>query len=255
MYQIGIIPFKETNGFISIKNLEDQKIYVSPKTLCEIFGISWQSQQEKLAKNAQRWHYQMISVVLPGDTRHREIGVIPDSKVRSWICGINVEKVKPEMQEQLLAFQDECDQVLNDYWNKGIAINPRHSEQIQGENFPFSLAQTISNSIKEAMHELAIALKASFVSQDRFQDFAKSCENRFTALEKDKKAKILDVPAVARISVEQAQLLCNLVKEKATTRKEICQIWKNFKQNFQVKSYQHLPSSLFQEALRWVNQL
>ncbi|OFC62934.1 hypothetical protein BBW68_07460 [Candidatus Erwinia dacicola] len=38
---------------------------------------------------------------------------------------INANKVKPEIREKVMQYQQECDDALYDYWTKGIAINHR----------------------------------------------------------------------------------------------------------------------------------
>ncbi|MBB9841894.1 hypothetical protein FSI59_026210, partial [Escherichia coli] len=34
-------------------------------------------------------------------------------------------KVRPEIRDRVLQYQAECDDVLYDYWTKGVAVNPR----------------------------------------------------------------------------------------------------------------------------------
>ena len=123
MYEVATIPFKNTLGFLSIRDIHSLVIYVVPRNICEIFGIDRKTQQRKLAEQSGRWDYRTIWVQLPGDGRQRSIAVIPDNKVRAWICSISPEKVKAEIRDSLIAFQKECDQVLYDYWTKGIAVN------------------------------------------------------------------------------------------------------------------------------------
>lgn len=58
----------------------------------------------------------------------------------------------------------------------------------------------------------------------------------------------------SKIDNDQKVELRELVKEKGVTRKGIFEIWHQFKQKFQLKSYQDLPSIQFRQALRWINQ-
>jgi exonuclease VII small subunit len=197
MYEVAIVPFQKTSGFISIRDSESGEIYVSPKTICEAFAMNWAAQQQKLAMNAQRWGYQKISVTLPGDTQEREVSVIPDRKVRSWICGISSEKVKPDIREQLLAFQDECDEVLYNYWTKGAAINPRHIGSLQTQSLVPSpewkviLTEVVEKAIDTRMEP---HLKTLEVISANLQSAAKSLENANAMLERsaEKMAKLED---------------------------------------------------------------
>ena len=96
MHKIATIPFLDTQGFLSIRDERTADVFVSPKSICEAFSIDWGSQYRKLSANQERWGITKLSLVLPGDNQSREVVVIPDRKVRTWICGINSDKVKRE---------------------------------------------------------------------------------------------------------------------------------------------------------------
>lgn len=251
MFQIATIPFLSSEGFLSILDRENNTIYASPKSICEAFGMDWSSQQTKLANDSTRWQYKIIMIKLPGADRKRRLGVIPDKKVRSWVCSINPDKVRQDTREQLIAFQDECDAVLHNYWSKGIAINPRYQPD---EGFKQFIVATMGGAIKEAMCELAVALRETFVTRESFQTLTNQYEQRLSALE-DRAITNFAPSSSTYISMEQAQMLRKLVKEKGQSRKGIFAIWKQFRQKFMVDSYQHLPDAKFSDALRWVNQL
>ena len=154
MYEIATIPFKETPGFLSIRDNQTGEIYVSPKSISEIFEIDWGGQQQKLSEDFERWDYRTISVTLPGNIQQRNVAVIPDRKVRTWICGINPKKVKPEVRPQLEAFQKECDQVLYDYWTRGVAVNPRYQIAPSGELKAF-IGEVVGTAVKSAIEEVS----------------------------------------------------------------------------------------------------
>jgi len=42
-----------------------------------------------------------------------------------WLHTINVGKVRPELREKVARYQEECDDVLYQYWTKGEVKNPR----------------------------------------------------------------------------------------------------------------------------------
>lgn len=147
---------------MSVRDIQSKEIYVSPKSICEIFEIVWAGQQQKLSANSERWHYRTITVILPGDKQQRNIAVIPDRKVRTWICGINSEKVKPEVRPQLEAFQEECDQVLYDYWTKGVSVNPRH-EFLASEDAKEWIGNVIGTAVEKAIAHVSTALMETTV--------------------------------------------------------------------------------------------
>ena len=48
-------------------------------------------------------------------------------KLPAWLYSIHANKVKPEIRDTVIKYQEECDDVLWDYWTKGVAINPRQT--------------------------------------------------------------------------------------------------------------------------------
>ena len=47
---------------------------------------------------------------------------LPLRKLSGWLSTISPNKVKPELREKVIAYQNECDDALWDYWNNGIAV-------------------------------------------------------------------------------------------------------------------------------------
>ncbi|MDW2770136.1 phage antirepressor N-terminal domain-containing protein, partial [Acinetobacter baumannii] len=50
---------------------------------------------------------------------------LPVRKLAAWLYSIHANKVRPELRETVIMYQNECDDVLWDYWTKGQAINNR----------------------------------------------------------------------------------------------------------------------------------
>ena len=60
------------------------------------------------------------------DGKSRALTCIPIRKVAAWLTTIEPGKIKnPEVRARVIQYQNECDDVLWQYWNDGFAINPR----------------------------------------------------------------------------------------------------------------------------------
>ncbi|EDY2189047.1 hypothetical protein GTE45_005713, partial [Salmonella enterica subsp. enterica] len=51
-----------------------------------------------------------------------------------WLQTISPNKVKPEIRDKVIQYQDECDDVLYDYWTKGVVVNPRKGSVMEELN-------------------------------------------------------------------------------------------------------------------------
>lgn len=102
---------------------ENQSIVV--KDICEAIGIEY-SRQVKRIKADESYESKLIKVQTKGGLQ--EVFTIPLSKLNGWLFSINPNKVKPEVKQKLIEYKKECFNVLNNYFNNGIAVNHRSSQ-------------------------------------------------------------------------------------------------------------------------------
>lgn len=108
--------------------------YTPMKPIVEGMGLDWKSQYRKLTEgNGQndhtpnRWGATKIVIPTLGDLQ--EMICIPLRKLFAWLSTIRVNKVNPEIRDSVVMYQNECDDVLWDYWTKGVAVNPRTNKE------------------------------------------------------------------------------------------------------------------------------
>ncbi|WP_336037638.1 phage antirepressor N-terminal domain-containing protein, partial [Acinetobacter pittii] len=99
--------------------------YVPMRPVVEGMGLTWASQTVKFNSNKARWGVSIIET--PTLSGIQEMLCIPLRKLFGWFTSISPNKVKPELRDTVIMYQNECDDVLWDYWSKGRAINQRHT--------------------------------------------------------------------------------------------------------------------------------
>lgn len=93
------------------------------KPIVDGMGLAWAPQHEKLK---QRFGSTITEIVMvAGDGKNRGMTCLALRKLAGWLHTINVGKVRPELREKVARYQEECDDVLYQYWTKGEAKNPR----------------------------------------------------------------------------------------------------------------------------------
>jgi len=85
------------------------KWWVAAKPLCEILGIAWQRQHAKITTSERIRYHHMVTPSVGGD---QEMLCIELEHVAAWLFGINPNKVKEEIRQQLILFQDKLQLVL-----------------------------------------------------------------------------------------------------------------------------------------------
>ena len=117
------VPFHGNTLFLIEQNNEP---FTPMKPIVEGMGLDWASQFTKLKSDQKRWGSIVITTIqVPGDTQSRETVMMPLRKLPGWLMTIQPSRVKPEIREKILQYQNECDDVLWKYWTKGRAENPQ----------------------------------------------------------------------------------------------------------------------------------
>ncbi|MHB1287385.1 MAG: phage antirepressor N-terminal domain-containing protein [Leptospirales bacterium] len=118
------VPFHGTTLFLIEQNNEP---YTPMKPIVEGMGLGWSGQHEKLNLNKDRWGIRVNRIQTPGDDQIRETVMMPLRKLPGWLMTIHPTRVKPEIREKIIQYQNECDDVLWKYWTEGLVTNPRIS--------------------------------------------------------------------------------------------------------------------------------
>lgn len=118
------VPFHGSELFIVEHH--DQP-YTPMKPIVEGMGLAWTAQHEKLK---QRFKSTITEIVMvANDGKERMMTCLPVRKLFGWLMTISPNKVRPEMRDKVIMYQNECDDVLWSYWVKGQAVNPRSNKK------------------------------------------------------------------------------------------------------------------------------
>ncbi|MDG1643477.1 phage antirepressor N-terminal domain-containing protein [Klebsiella huaxiensis] len=122
--------------------------YVAMKPIVENLGMSWGTQQQKLVRSKEK--FGCIHMNIPSAGGIQKMLVLPLKKLNGWLFSINPEKVRADIRDKLIQYQEECFTVLHDYWTKGKAENPRKTQQSTAKQLT-PLRQTAERLIATGM--------------------------------------------------------------------------------------------------------
>lgn len=130
--------------------------YVAMRQIVENIGIDWTGQSVKLRKMKDKFNCRDISMVA-ADGKLRKLLCIPLKKLNGWLFSINPEKVRADIRDKLIQYQEECFTVLHDYWAKGKAENARKKTSVD-DRTPLRDAVNMLVSKKHLMYPEAYAM-------------------------------------------------------------------------------------------------
>lgn len=118
------VPFHGDNLYVV--NCNGQP-YVPMKPIVEGMGLTWQSQFEKLK---QRFSKGITEIVIPSKGGEQSMLCLALRKLAGWLHTISPNKVKPEIRNKVIRYQEECDDVLYEYWTTGEVKNKSKGQKI-----------------------------------------------------------------------------------------------------------------------------
>ncbi|MGP3038389.1 phage antirepressor N-terminal domain-containing protein [Serratia nevei] len=144
--------------------------YVAMKPIVENLSMSWTTQHRKLMEDMKKPNHPHMSMVgsihtkfdcrdismVAADGRLRKLLCIPLKKLNGWLFSINPSKVRADIRDKLIAYQEECFTVLHDYWTKGAAV--RKSGTTVDERTPLRDAVNMLVSKKHLMYPEAYSI-------------------------------------------------------------------------------------------------
>lgn len=145
------VPFHGNNLYVVNYNGQP---YVPMRPIVEGMGMDWTGQLNKL-KQKFKSTVEEISIVA-ADGKERNMICLALRKLAGWLHTISPNKVKPEIRDKVIKYQEECDDVLYEYWTTG-EVKKKHKSTVQERN-PLKNAVNLLVSKKGIMYPEAYSL-------------------------------------------------------------------------------------------------
>lgn len=172
------VPFHGNNLYVVNYNGEP---YVPMKPIVEGMGLTWQSQFEKLK---QRFSKGITEIVIPSKGGEQSMICLALRKLAGWLHTISPNKVKPEIRDKVIQYQEECDDVLYEYWTTGEVKKKETSPTVFNGLFPENGRILITFKNNRIDRADVVSENEHLLSLDSFLEIAN--RNGYLVINKDK---------------------------------------------------------------------
>ncbi|WP_248802059.1 phage antirepressor N-terminal domain-containing protein [Pseudomonas sp. MWU13-2100] len=134
---------------------KDNEPLVAMKPLVVNLGLDWKGQHAKLSEKFSSVMEEISTT--GGDGKQYGMTCIPLRKLAAWLYSISPNKVAPELRDKIIQYQEECDEVLWNYWSKGVAVRPGAvtiAQQIILSKHRLTLLKELMRSRNRSMRDL-----------------------------------------------------------------------------------------------------
>ena len=229
--------------------VQDGTIYVPIRPLCELLGLDWSGQRQRIMRDA------VLSQKFKGvgvTTTPSKSGVgggkqdmlaLPLDYISGFLFGVNANRVKAEIKEKLIIYQEKCYSVLSEAFYEG-RLNPDTDFEVllQSDSPAAQAYKTFQALAKLARHQLILESRI-----DQHEDRLEQLES------------VIGDPG-RHVTPDQASQISQAVKtvamklSKASGRNEYGGVYGELYRKFGVTSYKQLPAAKYDEAMRWLNE-
>lgn len=123
----------------------DNEAYTPMRPIIDGMGLTYQGQADKLKS---RFAKGVREIMIPTKGGEQTMLCLALRKLNGWLQTISPNKVRPEIRDNVIRYQEECDDVLYEYWTKGEVKNPRKAKK--------SLPGKITPEQQEAIKQLVM---------------------------------------------------------------------------------------------------
>lgn len=244
-----------TAALVVVDPEAEPTVYVPVRSICENLGVDWSAQRRRiirdavLSKNARG----VAVTATPGGTQ--EMLCLPIEFLHGWLFGLNADRVKPELREKVIRYQEECFAVL---W-RAFRADSLPALAIQREASSLAYVRDMALAIAQ-MAEQQMAFELRLADSDARHD---RTEARLDQAAQVVGALVRDVAEVKRrvapgnyVTEEQAaeiQLrvkgLAQLLGQSDPAKNHYQGVFGTLYRTFGVTSYKNIPQGRYEEVL------
>ena len=243
---------------IAVK-VADDSIVVPLRPIIEGLGLNWSSQRKRLNRDLVLSKHLKVVVVTTTTSQYsvlgtREMVCLPLKYIPGFLFGVNPARVREELREKIIRYQEECHDVLAEAFTSG---------RLTGTD-----VTDIANADPDAVEALRVAEAVVRLARSHVRLSAQVNQNKLQLDQNIQRLEAIEAQLgdpTREITAAQASQIQDTVKAIAihfsnrSGRNEYGSVWGEFHRRFEVNSYLRLPASRFEEAIEflsdWLNSL
>jgi hypothetical protein len=224
-----------------------EQFYVPVRPICESLGVDFSGQRQRINRDPVLAKYARFVVVTPTNAAEAAKGgnpnllCLPLDYISGFLFGINAARVKPELRERLLIYQERCYRVLSEALQEGrLTANPDFDALLEKDTEAVQAYQMALAIVKLARNQV---LMESRINQH---------EERIELLESQLGDPGRYVTPDQASQISQAVKTVALALGKKSGRNEFGAVYGELYRKFGITGYKMLPARRFDEAMKFL---
>lgn len=234
----------EIKGVCVIHTPSNRPVYYVPlRQLCDYLGVNYSGQRQRIERDpVLSKKIRDVQVSTAGGPQ--AMPSLPLDYLNGWLFGINANRVKEEIRDRVIRYQEECYQVLADAFVRSPAGDALDQVEALGQALI-----TLAREQRQFNARLTVTEDDIAGVKDEVSDIAR----RMVVLE-DKVAPGEPVTEEQAAQISQAVRAIAYKIAERTGRNEYGGVYSELYRKFGITSYKLLPADRYQEAMAFLQE-
>ncbi|MEW5986955.1 MAG: phage antirepressor N-terminal domain-containing protein [Chloroflexota bacterium] len=242
---------------VLVDTVAERLVYVPVRPICNLLGVDWPGQFRRLKRDPVL-SKKLAGVVVTstpdpvtGGGGPQVATCLPLDYLNGWLFGMNADRVKSEVRDKLILYQEQCYRVLADAFlgrPQPADLSPTAATLIQIREMGLAIAHL-------AEQQLALEQRVGRTESrlDRAATIVGSLERRMSLLEdRLSPGQPISDEQAAEIS-QQVKALAQLLTERDPSKNHYQAIFSELYRRFSVTSYKLIPQSKYPAVLTFLD--
>jgi hypothetical protein len=232
-----------------------QTVYVPIRPICEFLGVDWRSQYNRIRRDPvlSKYFTGVVITTTPDPDRGgggpQTTNCLPLDYLNGFLFGINAARVKEEVREQLIRYQEECYRVLAQAFLETPA--PGDDWAVTDPEARLALQQIRQNAL--AVAHLAEEQLQIMARLDKAAIVVGQHGRRIAALERQLSPRDAITDEQALDIGEKVRAIAMTITEKDRSKNHFQAIFNEIHRRFRVSSYKNIRQDQYQIVLDFLD--
>lgn len=251
--QKSVIFYEDEITAVVVDTANVRVVYVPLRPLCDYLGLAWSSQLQRIRNDAVLSKEATSVLIATQKSNESAFGpktssmiCLPLDMINGWLFSINANRVRKDLREQVIRYQQECYRVLAQAFQSPAARSDASSTLLQVREMGLAIAR-----MAEEQMEFDRRLNQTEGRLDQAAVVVGEINKRLTAVEqKLSPGQMVTEDQASQIS--QAVKAVALAAGKKSGRNEFGAVYGELYRKFGITSYKMLPNRRFDEAMKFL---
>lgn len=241
----------ELQGMIVMITPSERRVFVPVRPICDFLGVAWPAQRNRILRDPVL-SSKMEPVLVTTAGGPQEMQCLPLDYLNGWLFGINTSRVKEEVRERLIRYQEECYQVLRDAF---LGPEPTREAMSPNEAALFQIREMGLAIARMAEQQMEIERRTT-ATEERLEQAAQymgQFNRRLNVLERRvAPGEELTEEQAFEIKERVTQIALELARHDPS-KSHFAEVYRSLSLQTRRTSYKDIPQSTYESAIKFLD--